>query len=105
MVSDPTGPLNQCPRGHLIFTLSSGPSDDRAVYRLSTAAGSPHRTVPLRSMYAGQSRNITQVSIETPPFEAVTRPEHRAAPLIRPARGAARPGKAVTGGTPPESAK
>jgi hypothetical protein len=28
-MSDSIGPLNQWPRGHLIFALSSGPSEDQ----------------------------------------------------------------------------
>jgi len=40
------GPLNQWPDGHLIVALSTGPSDDSAIYRLRTSAGSAHRTVP-----------------------------------------------------------
>jgi hypothetical protein len=52
------GPLNQCPRGHLILAASSGPSVDASVYRPSISAGRPQRAVPDLSRYAGQSRNI-----------------------------------------------
>ena len=51
------GPLNQCPAGHLIMTLSWGPPVEHMVYRHLTSAGSPHRTVPSWSNQAGQSRN------------------------------------------------
>jgi hypothetical protein len=52
------GPLNQCPRGHLILTLSSGPSVDLMVYHASVSAGSPHRTAPSWLRNAGQSTSI-----------------------------------------------
>ncbi len=48
------------------MTLSSGPSVELTVYRPSTDVGSPHRAAPVRSMYAGQSRNITLASIGNP---------------------------------------
>jgi hypothetical protein len=67
MTSDSTGPLNQCPRGHRILMLSSGPSLDPSVYRYSTSAGSPHRAAPCRSRCSGQSRNITAASTYDPP--------------------------------------
>jgi hypothetical protein len=51
-------PLNQWPRGHLILTLSSGPSVDVMVYRASTSAGSPHRAAPSWLRNAGQSASI-----------------------------------------------
>src|SRR5580704_5326610 len=75
-VSDSTGPLNQWPRGHRIRALSSGPSVDLIRYRSSTAAGSPHRTEPLLSIYAGQSRNIALASIGDPHSAAA--PSHPA---------------------------
>jgi hypothetical protein len=59
------------PSGQRILALSSGPSVDVIVYLSSTAAGSPHRTVPRRSKYAGQSRNIVSASMNGPPFQAV----------------------------------
>jgi hypothetical protein len=34
------GPLNQWPRGHLIFMLSAGPPAGLGLYRCSTSAGS-----------------------------------------------------------------
>ena len=40
------GPLNQRPAGHLIMTLSGGPSVERMVSRHGISAGSPHRTAP-----------------------------------------------------------
>lgn len=85
-VSDSSGPLNQCPRGQRILALSSGPSVDRTVYRPSTSAGSPHRSAPCLSMYAGQSRNIMWVSIKQPPFSV-----HRCG--RPPAPDAAHPGR------------
>jgi hypothetical protein len=63
MTSESSGPLNQCPRGQQIFALTSGPSDDWTVYQYCTSAGSPHRTAPPRSVYSGQSRNVTSVCI------------------------------------------
>jgi hypothetical protein len=76
------GPFNPCPRGHRILALSSGPSVDLIVYRYSTSAGSPQRTAPCLSMYAGQSRNITLASIGNPPFPL----EHCRADARTPAR-------------------
>jgi hypothetical protein len=57
-IRDSMGPLNQWPRGHLILTLSSGPSVDPMVYRSSTSAGSPHRAAPSWPAKAGQSTSI-----------------------------------------------
>src|SRR5215470_7537388 len=68
-VSDSSGPLNQWPTGHRIFMLSSGPSDDWTTYWSSTSAGSPHRSAPWLSRYAGQSRNIISLSTSRPPFD------------------------------------
>ena len=48
------------------MALSSGPSVEETVYRYSTAAGSPHLAALPESMYAGQSINITLVSIPGP---------------------------------------
>src|SRR5580698_9424184 len=69
-VSDSTGPLNMWPSGQRILALSSGPSVDVIVYRSATSAGSPHRAVPCRSRYAGQSRNIVSAFMNGPPFQA-----------------------------------
>jgi hypothetical protein len=60
------GPLNQWPRG-LILALSSGPSVDLTVYRISTLAGTPHRAALPLPMYAGQSRNNFWLRITAPP--------------------------------------
>jgi hypothetical protein len=61
---DPTGPVNQRPAGHLIMALSSGPPVDLMMNRHRTSAGSPHRSPPSRSRCAGQSRNISLLSID-----------------------------------------
>src|SRR5262249_59047710 len=45
------------------MALSSRPSVDLILNRHRTSAGSPHRSLPSWSKYAGQSRNITGVSI------------------------------------------
>ena len=45
-VSDSMVPLNQCPAGHLIMVLSSGPSVERMVNRHRSSAGSPQRRAP-----------------------------------------------------------
>ena len=63
------GPLNRWPAGHLIMALSSGPSVEFMTYRLCTQAGSPHRTLPSASRYAGQSRNVTPMSTMAPQRE------------------------------------
>jgi hypothetical protein len=55
------GPLNQLLAGHLIMTLLRWPSLDRMVDRHLTSAGSPHLTLPSRSRYFGQSKNIILV--------------------------------------------
>jgi AcrR family transcriptional regulator len=45
-VRNSTGPLNQCPDGQRIRTLSTGPPVERAVNRSQTSAGRPHRSAP-----------------------------------------------------------
>jgi hypothetical protein len=57
------GPLTWWPAGHLIMTLSGGPSVERMVNRHLTSAGSPHRTAPSWSRRAGQVRNIIVASV------------------------------------------
>jgi hypothetical protein len=62
-VRDSMDPLKQWPTGHLIMALSSGPSVERMMNRHLTSAGSPHRTVPSWSRWAGQFRNIIMASV------------------------------------------
>ena len=57
------GPLKWWPAGHLIMTLSRGPSVERIVNRYLTSAGSPHRRAPSWSRQAGQLRNIIVTSV------------------------------------------
>ena len=57
------GPLKWWPAGHLIMTLSRGPSVERIVNRYLTSAGSPHRRAPSWSRQAGQLRNIIVASV------------------------------------------
>jgi hypothetical protein len=45
------------------MALSMGPSVERMVNRQLTSAGSPHRTAPFWSRWAGQSRNIMVASV------------------------------------------
>ena len=66
MARYPTGPLRWWPRGHVIVTLSSGPSVELMMYRPPTSAGSPHRAAPALSRYSGQLRNIAWLSIASP---------------------------------------
>ena len=68
------GPLKQCPDGHLIMTLSSGPSVEFMMNRQLTSAGSPHLTAPSRSMYAGQTRNMIWPLTIAPPSARVPPP-------------------------------
>jgi len=62
-VRDSTGPLDQCPAGHLIMAASRGPPVGRMTYRHLTSAGSPHLSAPCWSSQAGQSTNIIFASI------------------------------------------